>query len=547
MGESTATAALDVENKVGESVASGATLEASVSFGRFERDSLSWEKWSSFSQNKYLEEVEKFSAPGSVAQKKAYFEAHYKKVASRKAKPQGQEEKQSEIKALTMNDGNGEEILHRNTSGTDTEVDIVMGQSSGEEVEQVSDSNCVLDSSLLDESNDSATSTIECRNSLVDGAKEEFDSIPDSIELSELEEAVVVQEGTCINGSQETVKLLPAIVQEETNLNGAQDMVQFRLVLEETRNKLEIEKDTANLDSSIISEKIIPTRKERDLARTKKKPASPLPKKSPQISTPKLAKLTPSPTLMSASSSITKRESGLAFPRSKNLSAGERKEIVPPPLHMSASLSPANSESTPPTMTRKSLIMEKMGDKDIVKRAFKTFQNNFNQVRSSSSSYEMSSREKEVSTARPEQKFSSSLTSRKENKGLRKAAEKVDAQKGQLGRSLNSPLARSLKGASMDQRIAKPAPSSIGSISDGRAEKQREFSNKLEEKSYAKEVEITRLHSKPKEGKLRQSLNSKATPMPGSYMGHGISKNLLDKYRDLIGTSLNSRSDTPRK
>lgn len=26
----------------------------------------------------------------------------------------------------------------------------------------------------------------------------------------------------------------------------------------------------------------------------------------------------------------------------------------------------------------------------------------------------------------------------------------------------------------MDQRIAKPAPSSIGSISDGRAEKQRE-------------------------------------------------------------------------
>ncbi|KAF7123817.1 hypothetical protein RHSIM_Rhsim12G0051900 [Rhododendron simsii] len=543
MGESTAAVALDVENKVGESVASGATLEASVSFGRFERDSLSWEKWSSFSQNKYLEEVEKFSAPGSVAQKKAYFEAHYKKVASRKAELQGQEEKQPEINALTMNDLNGEEIHDRNTSGTDTEVDIVMCQSSAEEVEQVSDSNDVLDSSLLDESNDSATSTIECRNSLVDGAKEEFDSIPDSLELSKLEEAVVVQEGTCINGSQENVKVLPVVVQEETNLNGAQDMVQFRSVLEETRNNVEIEKDIANLDSSEISEKIIPTRKERDLEGTKKKPASPLPKKSPQISTPKLAKPTPSPTLMSASRSITKRESGSALPRSKNLSAGERKEIVPPPLHMSPSLSPANSESTPPTMTRKSLIMEKMGDKDIVKRAFKTFQSNFNQVRSSSSSYDMSSREKEVSTARPEQKFSTSLTSRKENEGVRKAAEKMDAQKGQLGRSLNSPLARSLKGASMDQRIAKPAPSSIGSMSDGRAEKQREFSNKLEKKSYAKEVEKTRLHSKPKEEKLRQSLNLKATPMPGSYRGHGISKNLLDKYRDLIGTSLNSRRE----
>lgn len=240
---------------MGESVASGATLEASVSFGKFERDLLSWEKWSSFSQNKYLEEVEKFSAPGSVAQKKAYFEAHYKKVASRKVEPQGQEEKQPEIKALSMNDGNGEEIHQRNTSGTDAEVNIVIGQSSAEEFEQVSDSNGVLDS-LLDESNDSATTMIDCRNSLVDGAKEEFDSISDSLELSKLEKAVVVQEGTCINGPRENVKLLPVVVQEETNLKGAQDMVQFPSVLEETRNKLEIKNDVAKLDPSKTSEKV---------------------------------------------------------------------------------------------------------------------------------------------------------------------------------------------------------------------------------------------------------------------------------------------------
>jgi hypothetical protein len=48
-------------------------------------ESLAWEKWSTFSHNRYLEEVVKFSKPGSVAQKKAYFEAHYKKKAAERA------------------------------------------------------------------------------------------------------------------------------------------------------------------------------------------------------------------------------------------------------------------------------------------------------------------------------------------------------------------------------------------------------------------------------------------------------------------------------
>jgi len=51
----------------------------SISFGRFENEPLSWERRSSFSHNRYLEEVEKCSKPGSVIQKKAYFEAHFKK------------------------------------------------------------------------------------------------------------------------------------------------------------------------------------------------------------------------------------------------------------------------------------------------------------------------------------------------------------------------------------------------------------------------------------------------------------------------------------
>ncbi|EXC31393.1 hypothetical protein L484_017675 [Morus notabilis] len=60
-------------------------LGQSVSFGRFMSESLAWEKWSTFSHNRYVEEAERYSRPGSVAQKKAFFEAHYKNLAARKA------------------------------------------------------------------------------------------------------------------------------------------------------------------------------------------------------------------------------------------------------------------------------------------------------------------------------------------------------------------------------------------------------------------------------------------------------------------------------
>ncbi|CAI9766779.1 unnamed protein product [Fraxinus pennsylvanica] len=60
-------------------------LGESISFGRFMSESLSWEKWSTFSHKKYVEEAERYSQPGSVAQKKAFFEAHYKRIAAQKA------------------------------------------------------------------------------------------------------------------------------------------------------------------------------------------------------------------------------------------------------------------------------------------------------------------------------------------------------------------------------------------------------------------------------------------------------------------------------
>ncbi|KAL0377353.1 UNVERIFIED_CONTAM: protein WVD2-like 7 [Sesamum radiatum] len=74
--------ALPNESKLGNPMHA---LGDSISFGRFMTESLSWEKWSTFSHKKYVEEAERYAQPGSVAQKKAFFEAHYKRIAARKA------------------------------------------------------------------------------------------------------------------------------------------------------------------------------------------------------------------------------------------------------------------------------------------------------------------------------------------------------------------------------------------------------------------------------------------------------------------------------
>ena len=64
-------------------------LGESVSFGRFLTEPLEWGKWSAFAHNRYLEEAAVQARPGSVAQKKAFFEAHYARKKKRKSEDHG--------------------------------------------------------------------------------------------------------------------------------------------------------------------------------------------------------------------------------------------------------------------------------------------------------------------------------------------------------------------------------------------------------------------------------------------------------------------------
>jgi hypothetical protein len=65
----------------------------SISFGRFELEALSWEKWSVFTNDRRNEEFGKFN--GLVAQKKAFFEEYYKRI--RELKDAQQQNQQTEL------------------------------------------------------------------------------------------------------------------------------------------------------------------------------------------------------------------------------------------------------------------------------------------------------------------------------------------------------------------------------------------------------------------------------------------------------------------
>ena len=205
--------------QMGETAASNPALQVSVSVGRFENDSVSWEKWSAFSPNKYLEEVEKCATPGSVAQKKAYFEALYKNVAARKAELLAQA-KQTEKDSPRSQHQNGED-LSCNTCWTDAECDDTQGSREGVKVKQ--ETNSIGEIVRTDESNleeDVAVSR-DYQGSSVEGEKEneELESRSGSSQIEKLEEVVCIEQGESKEESRnveaEDVKEIPHNVNKE--------------------------------------------------------------------------------------------------------------------------------------------------------------------------------------------------------------------------------------------------------------------------------------------------------------------------------------------
>ncbi|XP_022151099.1 protein WVD2-like 7 isoform X2 [Momordica charantia] len=472
MDESALVDVLNDEDKVEENASGKPLLEVSVSFGRFENDLLSWEKWSTFSPNKYLEEVEKYATPGSVAQKRAYFEAHYKKIADRKSKLLEQEREEMEGNTTVVSDElNGGEDLMNNSERLDSESETSNHQVSAVEVEQNTTLIGEVSGVYQDEVKDDVESTAECESS-PNGEKEQPDGRLECVgsETSKQEEVVVKQVETLPVESRSTKEPPQKLVNKISAVSKVKQQV-----LKQNRPKQ--------------SKETTPVVKERNSASVKKKQISST-AKAPQISTPKLYKTTPGPTTPVARSPVprssTKKGNNSSLSRSQNLSSGEVKKVAPKSLHMSLSLGTPNSDPSSGTGIRRSFIMEKMGDKDIVKRAFKTFQNSFNQMKSSPQE-EKSSAPKMVPAKEKEIRISTSVAAKKENGGLNKVSSTIRGTESRTARVAPSQKFEGKSNAKVAGRTNLQSKSKVAP------------SQKVEDKFNAREGGRTNLLSKPKD------------------------------------------------
>lgn len=563
--------------------------ESSISFGRFESDSLSWEKWSSFSQNRYLEEVERFSTPGSVIQKKAYFEAHFKKIAAKKAlEQQAQSESQSGFGSNHNEDGvidsnyNEDGVIVSNYNEDcmvdhnyieDGMVDCNYNEDGMidhdynedqylEESPDQNDEDFTFSHSVDFDNSSHHTDTEEGNFIIVDPKsgisvgqiEEPSQYIPPAMNDSEQEH--VYSEAVASNNNLEMEN-----GKELSTLERDSEVDNFGMMDVDSTNLRKDEQEQRHSSESAQSEnKVAKEAEENEVASNHALTDSQKQEKN-EISTKKItatsngkrAKVPHNGTSTSskASSNVTSRtsqvrvstgpsnsvrglpkvsakpDSSVVFRKEADVDTTKRKKSVP----LTASINPGAD--------KRASTRQVLGDKKQTSKA-----------ELNSTTVTMTSKKEASANGTP--KTAGLRTNHKEHtrhQNDNPTAPKKKMEKKQpepkMGDTARSTSAGSHKSPSANRLDSKANGVVFSFKSDERAEKRKEFYMKLEEKMNAKEAEMSQIQAKTQEEmeaeikKLRKRLTFKATPMPTFYQEASSTKSENKKVSQSFAKSQN--------